>query len=311
MPRDPKVVSYTMSHIRGKDTGLELALRKALSARGVHYRLYSNKIYGHPDLAIEKLKIAIFADSEFWHGYHFEENEAKIKTHRDYWIPKIERNIARDKEVNEELAREGYLVLRFWGQEIEKHLDEVVNEILKAIDSREKIFALQSQIKELTTLAYLERGDEILLLHRDKEKNDVNEGKWIGVGGHLEAGETPLRCVKREVLEETGYQVQKPEYLGKIDFLNDQFPPERMYLYKITEFVGNLKQCDEGDLAWVKKDEMGNLPMWEGDKAFLPLLDSPHEKPFSLILVYEGGKLAQVIGPSYPPKKKKSKKSKK
>ena len=311
--RDPKVVSYTMSRIRGKDTGLELALRRALSENGVHYRLYSNKVFGHPDLCLEKLKIAIFCDSEFWHGYHFEENEAKIHSNRSYWIPKIKRNIARDEEVNRVLKEQGYLGRRYWGKEIEKGLPRVVEEILGRIREREEILSWKKSIRLFTTLAYIEQGDSYLLLHRVKKKNDLNEGKWIGVGGKLEPGETAPAAMKREIKEEPGLDVGKYSYVGKIDFLNEDYPPERMYLYKVTSFSGTQIECNEGDLAWVKKEEMGKLPMWEGDKAFLPLLDKPHPSPFELTLVYKGGCLKEVLGPYYkkrPTKKGGKKKNK-
>ncbi len=303
--RDPKVISYTMSRIRGKDTGIELILRKALSGSGVHYRLYSSKVFGHPDICIEKLKIAIFCDSEFWHGYHFEENKTKIHSNQTYWIPKIERNIARDKEVNETLKKQGYLVLRYWGKEIEKELERVLAEILEKIKEREALFAWQKSIKMKTTLAYIENEGRYLLLHRVKKKNDLNEGKWIGVGGKIEEGESMVRAFKREIKEETGLDVKAYSYLGKIDFLNDVYAPERMYLFKVTSFSGELIDCDEGELAWVKKEEMPSLPMWEGDKAFLPLLEEKESRPFSLILEYRGGELYATHGPYYPKEAKK------
>lgn len=311
--RDPEVISYTMSRIRGKDTGIELALRKALSGAGIHYRLYSSKVFGHPDICIQKLKIAIFCDSEFWHGYHFEENKAKIHSNLSYWIPKIERNIARDKEVNETLEGQGYLVLRYWGKEIEKALERVLAEILEKIKEREALLAWRKQIKVKTTLAYIENEDRYLLLHRTKKKDDPNEGKWIGVGGKLEKGESMVAAFKREVKEETGLEVGRYSYLGRIDFLNDRYPPERMFLFKVTSFSGKATECDEGELAWVKKEDMAKLPMWEGDKAFLPLLEKKQAKPFSLILEYRGGELYATHGPFYPKKrdKKGAKKKKK
>lgn len=119
-PRSQETISYTMSRIRGKNTGIELLLRKELYRRGLHYRCNSSFIYGHPDISMKGYKIVVFCDSEFWHGYHFEEAKSKIHTHLDYWIPKIEHNIERDQEVNEELKKEGYTILRFWGQEIVK-----------------------------------------------------------------------------------------------------------------------------------------------------------------------------------------------
>lgn len=134
--RDEATVSYTMSRIHGKDTGIEMRLRKALYREGVRYRCNSKSVYGHPDIAIKKYRIAIFCDSEFWHGYHFEENERKIHSHRDYWLPKIRRNIARDNEVNAHLAQEGYIVLRFWGNEIERDLEGCLARIEKALKGR-------------------------------------------------------------------------------------------------------------------------------------------------------------------------------
>ncbi|MCF0112709.1 MAG: 8-oxo-dGTP diphosphatase [Bacilli bacterium] len=145
------------------------------------------------------------------------------------------------------------------------------------------------------------------MLHRNKKKNDENEGKWIGVGGHIEPGESILGCLKREVKEETGYTVKKARYLGKIDFLNDRYPCERMYLYAVPEFEGEERVCDEGELAWINKNDILDLPLWEGDKAFLPLLESEEKSPFHLILLYSGYDLAEVLGPAYPPKKKKKK----
>ncbi len=311
--RDPKVISYTMSRIRGKDTGIELILRHALSEAGVRYRLYSSKVFGHPDICIEKLKIAIFCDSEFWHGYHFEENKSKIHSNLSYWIPKIERNIARDHEVNATLKRQGYLVLRYWGKEIENDLERVLAEILTKIKEREALLAWQSQIKIKTTLAYIENEGKYLLLHRTKKKNDLNEGKWIGVGGKIEEGESMVHAFEREIKEETGLDVLNYSYLGKIDFLNDLYPPERMFLFKVTSFSGELSECDEGELAWVEKEKMMNLPLWEGDKAFLPLLEESHPHPFSLILEYHGGALYATHGPFYPKegKRKKARKKKK
>ncbi len=134
--RSQETISYTMSRIRGKDTGIEMKLRKELHKRGIRYRCNSKYIYGHPDISMKGYKIAIFCDSEFWHGYNFEENKSKIHKHLQYWIPKIERNIERDKEVNKYLQNHGYIVLRFWGNEINKDLDSCVNKIEEALASR-------------------------------------------------------------------------------------------------------------------------------------------------------------------------------
>ena len=312
MKRSPELIHKTMSHIRGKNTGIEKKLRKALTERGIRYRLYSSRVYGHPDLCLPTYKIAIFADSEFWHGYHFEENMANLETFGDYWIQKIKRNIARDEEVNRVLKNQGYTVLRFWGKQIEKELDAVVDTILKTIEQRKEIERNRSLIEEKVTLVYIESKDKdaYLLLHRTKKKNDPNEGKWIGVGGHLEEGESPVACMKREVYEETGLRVTGYCYLGYLDFLNDACPPERMFLFRVDSFEGELKECNEGDLGWIKKEKMLELPMWDGDRAFLPYLEYSG-KPFRFTLLYHGDELLSAEGPFFEPDKKKARPKKK
>ncbi|MBO5770607.1 MAG: DNA mismatch endonuclease Vsr [Spirochaetales bacterium] len=128
--------SYTMSRIRSKDTSIEKILRSALFVRGIRFRKNVSTIYGHPDIAIQKYKIAIFCDGDFWHGYNWEERKEDIKSNREYWIPKIERNMEKDIEVNHILSHLGYTVIRIWEHEIRKDLDGVCNliegEIAKA-----------------------------------------------------------------------------------------------------------------------------------------------------------------------------------
>jgi len=141
MKRDEATVSYTMSRIRGKDTSIEVKLRKALYEKGCRYRCNSKYIFGHPDISFKGVKVVVFCDSEFWHGKDFEENEKKILSNREYWIPKIKRNIERDNEVNEKLTQEGYLIFRFWGGDIEKNLDKCVTKILEGLSSRGYKFA--------------------------------------------------------------------------------------------------------------------------------------------------------------------------
>lgn len=134
MKRSPELNHKIMSAIRGKETGIEVRLRKALYGKGLRYRKNSQYIFGHPDVSMKGLKIAIFCDSEFWHGKNFAENEAKLTTNREYWVKKIKRNIERDQEVNARLRGEGYTVLRFWGEEIERHLDDCVDKIVAAVE---------------------------------------------------------------------------------------------------------------------------------------------------------------------------------
>ncbi len=123
-----------------------------------------------------------------------------------------------------------------------------------------------------TTLCYIEQNGCWLLLHRTKKKNDLNEGKWIGVGGHVEPGETVGQCVRREVLEETGLTLGSVRLRGVVDFISDRWEDEAMYLYTSDDFTGTLTDCSEGVLKWVPKEETFSLPLWEGDRVFLNYL---------------------------------------
>ncbi len=128
--------SKLMSRIRGTNTKPEKALRKALWALGVRYRLNVKKLPGKPDIVIGKHKLAIFVDGEFWHGYDWKAKKPKIKSDAEYWVKKIEGNMARDQNNNEKLRSQGFLVLRFWEQELRKDIDGCVRQILKAADTR-------------------------------------------------------------------------------------------------------------------------------------------------------------------------------
>lgn len=145
-----------------------------------------------------------------------------------------------------------------------------------------------------TTLCYLERGEEYLLLHRTKKKHDLNQDKWIGVGGKFEEGESPEDCMKREIWEETGFTVQSWRYRGIVTFVSDRCPAEHMHLFTVDGWSGEQRICDEGDLAWVRKDAYESLPIWEGDRIFLRLLreNAPF---FSLKLTYRGDTLAEAV----------------
>ena len=142
-----------------------------------------------------------------------------------------------------------------------------------------------------STLCYIEKDGKYLMLHRVKKENDANKDKWIGIGGKLEAGESPFDCVRREVFEETGLSLVTPRYRGIITFVSNLYGTEYMHLFSATEYTGNIKQdCNEGVLEWIKKEDLLSLPIWEGDKIFLKLLDT-EKRFFSLKLVYEGDKL--------------------
>lgn len=137
-----------------------------------------------------------------------------------------------------------------------------------------------------TTLCYIEKDGKYLMLYRNKLKHDPNKGKWVGIGGKIEKGETPDMAAVREVREETGLILEKYEYKGVVNFISDIYEDEAMHLYYSDKFIGNIKECDEGDLKWIEKDKIKNLPIWEGDKIFLNLLEK--DVPFfRLTLSYD------------------------
>lgn len=147
---------------------------------------------------------------------------------------------------------------------------------------------------QLTTLCYIEKDNSYLMLHRIyNKKDDENRDKWIGVGGHFEAGECPEDCLLREVREETGLTLNSFKFRGIVTFLSDDNPAEYMCLYTSNDFSGNLVECNEGKLEWVLKEHIEKLTLWEGDKIFLRLLaqDAPF---FSLKLVYKNGVLVET-----------------
>ena len=139
---------------------------------------------------------------------------------------------------------------------------------------------------KLSTLCYIKRDDSILMLHRVKKKNDINKGKWIGVGGHFENGESPEECLIREVLEETGLELASYKFRAIITFVYDKDTVEYMHLYTADEFSGDMIECDEGNLSWVPKNKLLDLELWDGDRIFLRLLDE-RDNFFSLKLIYD------------------------
>lgn len=140
---------------------------------------------------------------------------------------------------------------------------------------------------ELSTLCYIEKDGKYLMLHRNVKKNDVNEGKWIGVGGHFEENESPEECLLREVKEETGYTLTSYRYRGLVTFISGNGVTEYMSLFTADGFAGEPIPCNEGDLKWVEITKVGDLNLWEGDRIFLRLL-LEREEFFSLKLEYDG-----------------------
>lgn len=125
-----------MQAVKCKDTKIEVLLRKELWSRGIRYRKNVKDVFGKPDIAFKGKKVAVFCDSEFWHGYDWENKKNEIKSKREFWIPKIERNIQRDIEVTNKLQAEGWVVLRFWGNDIKKNLTECADKIERIIKQR-------------------------------------------------------------------------------------------------------------------------------------------------------------------------------
>ncbi len=146
-----------------------------------------------------------------------------------------------------------------------------------------------------TTLCYLERGRDYLMLHRVKKEVDENKDKWIGIGGKFEEGESPEDCLLREVREETGLTLTSWRYRGIVTFVSDEWGTEYMHLFTADAWEGQIRQdCDEGVLEWIHREKLLSLPIWEGDKIFLRLLeeDAPF---FSLKLRYKGDRLAEAV----------------
>lgn len=132
----PEQRRKNMQAVKNKDSQIELLLRQELWSRGLRYRKNVNKIYGKPDIVFIGKKVAVFCDSEFWHGYNWEERKKDFKSHQEFWIPKIERNMERDIEVTKKLESEGWTVLRFWGNEIKKNTSQCADIIEKAVHSK-------------------------------------------------------------------------------------------------------------------------------------------------------------------------------
>jgi len=126
---------------------------------------------------------------------------------------------------------------------------------------------------EITTLCYIENEGKYLMLNRNKKENDINEGKWIGVGGHFEEGETPNECIKREVLEETGLTLTSFRLRGILTFVQNKNFTEYIWLYTADGYKGQIKECNEGDLRWIDIEDLESVNLWEGDKVFLKLLE--------------------------------------
>jgi len=145
-----------------------------------------------------------------------------------------------------------------------------------------------------TTLCYIEKDSSYLLLHRIKKENDMNRDKWIGIGGKFEDKESPEECAVREAYEETGLTLTSLDYRGIVTFVSDEYETEYMHLFTSNSFVGEIKECDEGVLEWVKKEKMYSLPTWEGDYIFLELLEK-NAPFFSLKLEYVKDKLVSAV----------------
>ena len=145
-----------------------------------------------------------------------------------------------------------------------------------------------------TTLCHIEKDNKYLMLHRIKKKNDLNQDKWVGIGGKFEDKESPEECNKREVLEETGLRLENARYCCIVTFVSDIWETEYMHLFHSDSFSGEIKECDEGELCWVDKEEIYSLPIWEGDKIFLKLVEE-NVPFFSLKLEYKGDTLINAI----------------
>ena len=146
----------------------------------------------------------------------------------------------------------------------------------------------------LTTLCYIEKDGRYLMMHRVKKAHDINKDKWVGIGGHFEADESPEECLLREGREENGLTLTEYKQRGIITFMSDRWQTEYMFLYTASAYEGEIGECNEGTLEWIDKEKVYDLPLWEGDKIFFRLLEEqrPH---FSLKLRYVGEALVEAV----------------
>ena len=146
----------------------------------------------------------------------------------------------------------------------------------------------------LTTLCYIERDGKYLMMHRVKKEHDINKDKWVGIGGHFEADESPEECLLREAREETGLTLTEYKQRGIITFMSDRWQTEYMFLYTASAYEGEIGECNEGTLEWIDKETVYELPLWEGDKIFFRLLEE-QRRHFSLKLRYMGEALVEAV----------------
>lgn len=147
---------------------------------------------------------------------------------------------------------------------------------------------------KMTSLCYLEKGDEYLMLHRTKKVGDENHDKWIGVGGKFEPGESPEDCMRREIFEETGLTATAWRYRALVTFVSEEYGTEYMHLFTVHDWEGEVHDCDEGELRWIDKKALYDLTLWEGDRIFLRLLEEGAPF-FSLKLCYRGDTLTAAV----------------
>lgn len=145
-----------------------------------------------------------------------------------------------------------------------------------------------------TTLCHIEKNGKYLMLHRIKKENDLNKDKWVGIGGKFEDKESPEEANLRETLEETGLTLNSSRYCGIVTFVSDIWETEYMHIFHSADFSGEVKECDEGELCWVKIKDIYELPIWEGDKIFLKLIER-NAPFFSLKLEYSGDTLVNAV----------------
>lgn len=145
---------------------------------------------------------------------------------------------------------------------------------------------------KLSTICYINKDNKYLMLHRTKKKEDINEGKWIPVGGKFEKDESPEECIKREVFEETGLKVEKLKFRGIVTYISKTWETEYMFVFESNDFSGELIECNEGDLEWIDKEDLLSLNLWEGDKMFLKILLETNNT-FSAKFNYDGDNLLE------------------
>ncbi len=257
-----EATSRRMGNVKLKKGKAETVLAKALWQTGLRYRLNYKKLPGSPDIAIQKYQIAVFVDGEFWHGQDWENRKQKLKRNREYWIEKIEENIARDKRVDGELVSLGWQPVRFWEKEVKKDLQGCVNRISDIIHRNDE--ELQRKIIEVVA-AVIKVDNRIFATQRGY--GEYKDG-WEFPGGKMEEGEAPEQALIREIKEELETDISVDQYISTIEYDYPKFHL-KMYCFLCSIVSGDLVLIEHEAARWLTKNTIDDVDWLPADTLIL------------------------------------------